>query len=402
MPFDTDALRREFPALSRTVHGKPLIYLDNAATGQMPKPVMEAVCAVELARGNVHRGIHALSEACTAAYEDARAVTAAFLGCAPEQISFTSGTTDAINRVARSLEPSLGPGDRIVTTRMEHHSNFLPWQQVCRRTGAELVIAPLTPEGELDVPALERLLTPRVKLLVFTQCSNVLGTVNDAAALCALARARGVPVLVDGAQSVCHRPVDVTALGCDWLAFSGHKLGGPFGIGALYARRPMEPAVFGGGMVDEVWDGDARFAAAPLGGEAGTPNVSGAVGLAAAIRFRQSLPDGWRNHEAALLRQAEDGLRQLPGVRILGSPHIREGCVSFTVDSVQPFDAATLLDQLGIALRSGHHCAQPLLHSLRVDYALRVSPAFYNTPQEIEATLHGLDRIILMLRRGRP
>lgn len=398
MPFEVRAIRREFPALSDFVHGQPLVYLDNAATAQVPQAVLDALVNCEQSRGNVHRGIHRLSEQSTADYEAARATAAHFLGAEPEQICFTSGTTDGINRVARSLEPRLGPGDCIVTTRMEHHSNFLPWQQVCRRTGAQLLIAPLTPAGELDQSTLEELLTPQVRLLAVTQCSNVLGTVNDVAALCAMAHARGIPVLVDGAQSVCHRSVDVTKLSCDWLVFSGHKLGGPFGIGVLYARCPAEPVVFGGGMVEDVGDTDALFSVAPQSAEAGTPNVSGAVGLAAAIRFRQAIPEGWQSYETGLLQRTEERLSQLPGVHILGTPQHREGCVSFTVDSVQPFDLALLADQKGIALRSGHHCAQPLLHSLGLDYALRVSPCYYNTEEEIDYLGDSLEQILKLLR----
>lgn len=400
MSFDVNGVRAQFPALAGTVHDRPLVYLDNAATAQMPRPVLEAVAACESRRGNVHRGIHDLSEESTAAYESARETVAAFLGARPEQITFTSGATDGLNRAARAIEPALGPGDGVAVTRMEHHSNFLPWQQLCARTGAGLRVVPLTPAGELDRDALDRLLTPDVKLLAVTHCSNVLGTVNDIPALCALAHARGIPVAVDAAQSVCHRQVDAAALGCDWLAFSGHKLGAPFGVGVLYSKQPLPPVVFGGGMVERVEDGRAVFAPSPLSGEAGTPNVSGAVGLAAAIRFRQALPGGWMAHEASLLRRTEEVLAQTPGARVLGAPACREGCVSFTLDGVQAFDAAALLDQLGIAVRSGHHCAQPLLRSLGLDYALRVSPAFYNTPEEIDALGAGLKRILPILRRG--
>lgn len=395
--FDPYVIREQFPALGERVHGKPLIYLDNAATAQMPRPVAEAAGRVELRRGNVHRGIHALSEDCTAAYESARADAAEFLGAKPEQITFTSGTTDAVNRIADSWRGRLGPGDAVVVTRMEHHSNFVPWQQLCREAGAELRIVPLTEACELDWPAVEARLTGPVKLVAVTHASNVLGTVNDVKRVCALAHRIGAEVFVDGAQGICHLPVDVEELGCDYYAFSGHKLGAPFGVGALYARRPYRPVRYGGGMVEEVEDTGTTFAPPPLGWEPGTPNVSGAVGLAGAIRFRRELPEGWRDWEDRLLRQTETGLKRIPGVRVLGAPRRRTGCLSFVLEGASPFDVAVLLDQLGIALRSGHHCAQPLLRSLGLEYALRVSPAFYNTEQEIDGFLNGLDRVRAIL-----
>lgn len=397
MPFDVQAVREQFPALEEQVHGKPLVYLDNAATAQMPRPVMEAVARLELCRGNVHRGIHALSERCTAAYEQARATAAAFLGAAPEQVTFTAGATDGIDRVATVYERTGEKG--VAVTLLEHHSNFVPWQQLCLRKGWTFRVIPLDDDGQVDLAAADRMLDGSVGLLAVSHCSNVLGTVVPVEALCRLARSRGIQVLVDGAQSVCHRPIDVSVLDCDWFVCSGHKLGGPFGVGLLYAKEPMEPARFGGGMVDRVSVAGTSFAPPPLSGEAGTPNVSGAVGLATAIRFRQGLDEGWRTHEGALLAQAEGQLSTRPGVRILGSGP-REGCLSFVIRGVQPFDVAALLDQLGIAIRSGHHCAQPLLNSLGVDYALRISPAYYNTPEEIGALVHGLERIIPMLRRG--
>lgn len=398
MAFDVQAVREQFPALGEQVHGRPLVYLDNAATAQMPRTVMEAVAQLELCRGNVHRGIHALSERCTAAYEQARSTAAAFLGAAPEQVTFTAGTTDGVDRVATVYERTGGKG--VAVTLLEHHSNFVPWQQLCLRQGRPFRVIPLDDRGQIDLVEAERLLDDSIGLLAVSHCSNVLGTVTPVEALCQLAHSRGIRVLVDGAQSVCHRPIDVSALGCDWFVCSGHKLDGPFGVGLLYAKEPLEPARFGGGMVDRVSVAETSFAPPPLSGEAGTPHVSGAVGLAAAIRFRQDLDEGWRTHERALLAQAEAQLSALPGVRILGSGP-REGCLSFVIQGVQPFDAAALLDQLGVAVRSGHHCAQPLLETLGLDYALRVSPAYYNTPEEIEALVHGVEKIIPILRRVR-
>lgn len=399
MKFDVESVRSHYPALQERVHGRPLVYLDSAATAQMPRSVMEAVQALELRRGNVHRGIHALSEACTAAYENARTTVARFLHAAPEQIQFTSGTTDAVNRTADAWRSRLQPGDRIAVTRMEHHSNFVPWQQICRETGAEFCILPLTATGELDYSAAERLLAPGVRLVAAAHSSNVLGTVNDIPALAELTHRAGGELFVDGAQGVCHMPVDVGAMDCDYYAFSGHKLGAPFGIGALYSRKPSPPVRYGGGMVEQVLDGETTFAPAPLGWEAGTPNASGAVGLAEAIRFRDALPASWQEWEEALLKRLENGLREIDCVRILGNPGHRSGCLSFAVEGASPFDLAVLLDQLGIAVRSGHHCAQPLLNSLGLEYALRVSPAFYNTEGEIELFLQGLKQVCGILKR---
>lgn len=392
--FDVNSVRQAYPALAGQVHGKPLVYLDNAATSQMSRPVWDAVSRTELRRANVHRGIHAVSEECTAAYEAARAAVAGCLGAQPEQIRFTSGTTDAVNQTADWLRTQLRPGDRIAVTRMEHHSNFVPWQQICLETGAEFVILPLTASGELNMDAAQKMLAHGVRLVAAAHSSNVLGTVNDIPALAELTHKAGGQLFVDGAQGICHEEVDVNALNCDFYAFSGHKLGAPFGIGALYARSPLPPARFGGGMVDEVLDDRTTFAAPPQSGEAGTPNISGAVGLAAALDFRKKLPDGWQAWEDALLEQLEQGLHSIAGVHILGQPCRRSGCLSFTVDGASPYDIAVLLDQLGIAVRSGHHCAQPLLRTLGQEYALRVSPAFYNTPKEIDALLDGLRRVL--------
>lgn len=394
MSFPIASLRAAYPALEAQVHGKPLIYLDNAATAQMPLQVAEAVRHLELRRGNVHRGIHALSEECTQAYESARSTVADFLGAAPDQIQFTSGTTDAVNRVADALAATLKPGARIAVTRMEHHSNFVPWQQLCRNTGAEFCILPLTPQGDLDLKQAKELLSPGVTLVAAAHSSNVLGTVNDIPALARLTHAAGGALFVDGAQGICHEAVDVAALDCDYYAFSGHKLGAPFGIGALFCRRPLPPVRYGGGMVDQVLDDRTTFAPAPLCWEAGTPNVSGAVGLARALEVRRALPQGWQAWEDGLLERLEQGLSALDRVRVLGHPRRRSGCLSFTVEGASPFDLAVLLDQLGIAVRSGHHCAQPLLRWLGVEYTLRVSPACYNTPEEIDAFLSGLERVI--------
>lgn len=384
--FDIDTIRADFPALSQTVHGHRLIYLDNAATAQMPKAVLEAVREFESCRGNVHRGIHSLSSRATDAYERARTVCAGFLGAQPGQITFTSGTTDGINRVAAAFSRERGG---VVTTVLEHHSNFVPWQQMCQSHGKSFRVCPVLPNGTLDMEMLDRLLTEDIGLLAVTHCSNVLGTVTPVEKIIALAHSRGIRVLVDGAQSVCHREIDVKKLDCDFFVCSGHKLGGPFGVGLLYCKEPLRPMVFGGGMVDTVTKDETTFLPTL---EAGTPNVSGAVGLAAAVEYRQGLPKGWRTHESALLKRTQTLLTEIPGIHIFGGSS-RVSCLAFTVDMAEPFDAAVLLDQLGIAIRSGNHCAQPLHQVLGVPYTLRVSPAFYNNIEEIDALADGLRRI---------
>ncbi len=381
--FDVQRIRQDFPALAQTIHGHPLVYLDNAATMQMPVQVMEAVREVELLRGNVHRGIHTLSSRCTDAYEQARSVCAQFFGTEPGNITFTSGTTDGINRVAAAFADRPGA---IVVTELEHHSNFVPWQQLCKKTGREFRVCPIQPDGTLNLDALDAMLTEGTALLAISQCSNVLGMATPLEQVIPMAHQRGIPVLVDGAQGACHMPVNLTALDCDYYVCSGHKLGAPFGVGLLYCKQPLPPMVYGGGMVERVTAEKTTFLPTL---EAGTPNVSGAVGLAAALEYRMKLPSGWQTHEAALLRHAETMLREIPGIHFLGSG-TRGGCLSFTVDGVDAFDMAAALDQLGIMLRSGDHCVQILHRRLGVPYSLRLSPAYYNTAAEIELMVNAV------------
>ena len=401
---DFAALRGDFPILTQELGGRRLVYLDSAATAQVPLPVLERMRAHYLSdNANVHRGIHSLSERSTAAYEAARGTAAAFLGAAPEEIIFTSGTTDGINLVAWMFsEQVLGPGDAVVTTQMEHHSNLVPWQEACRRSGAELRVAPVTDRGELDLPALARLLTPEVKLLAVTAVSNVTGTVNPLETIIPSAHAVGAAVLVDAAQALRHRRIDVRALGCDFLVFSGHKLCAPGGSGVLYAAREQQaglrPVRFGGGMVDDVTDYEATWAEAPQCFEAGTPNYPASIGLAAALEYLQAAGlEAIAAHEHALLAAYEEMLGKFPAVRILGAPRERAGALSFTVEGASAFDVAVLLDKLGVAVRSGHHCARPLLRRLGADYALRISPAFYNILGEVEAVEAALRRVLGVL-----
>lgn len=399
-----DDIRSHFPILSRTIGGKPLIYLDSAATMQVPREVMAAVSdRVGSINANVHRGIYALSEESTADYEAARAAVADYLGAEPDEIVFTQGTTHGINLAAASIGQRLTAQDCILTTVMEHHSNLIPWQQICAQKGAALLAAPLDHNGDLDMDALEVLLRRRPRLLAVTACSNVTGAVPDIPRICAMAHAFGVPVLVDGAQHIAHSHPDVRRLGCDYYCFSAHKIMGLTGTGVLYARRDrmqeLAPFQFGGGMVRQCTPEGCEFERAPYCLEAGTPNFVGATALRAALELRRSWDEAALFHHAdTLLRRAEDGLNALPGVRVLGQPDCRKGCLSFTAEGAHPFDIAALLDKKGIAVRSGHHCAMPLLRVFGCEHAVRISPAFYNTEREIDAFLDCLRQVLRILQ----
>ena len=390
-------LRADFPLLGRATGPAALVYLDSAATAQKPRAVLAAMDQFYEARnGAISRGVHRLSAEATAAYEAARARVARFVGADADEIVFTRGTTEAINLVAASFaRPRLGDGDEIVVTELEHHSNFVPWQLVCEERGAKLVMAPISESGEIDPEAIERLLNSRTRLVAVAHISNTLGTVLPVAEIAARCRARGIPLLVDGAQSVPHRPVDVRGLGCDFFAFSAHKLYGPTGIGALYGRREllaaMPPWQSGGGMIRTVAVEGTTFDDPPRRFEAGTPAAAEAIGLAAAIDYVESV--GWRaiaDHEAELLAAAIDGLRLIPGVRILGTPRERSGVVSFVLDGVHAHDLGTVLDHQGIAVRAGHHCTQPLHRRLGLVASVRASFALYNTLEEVERLHSGV------------
>ncbi len=399
--MDISAVRAQFPILSRQIYGRPLVYLDNAATTQLPHPVWRAMERYYTqTHANVHRGAHYLSETATARLEEIRQSAAAFLGAeSSDEILFTSGATEGINLLARAVEPLLTPGDRILVTAMEHHSNFLPWQELCRRAGCHFHVLPLTPAGEPDPEALRRLLAlPGVRVLSVTAVSNVLGTQAPISDLARAAHAAGAWLFVDGAQGLRHGRLDMKELGCDAFAFSGHKMMAPTGTGALYVNAALlprlSPTAFGGGMVDRVSREGSTYAGAPAGFEAGTPNIAGIVGLGAAIDYLTALDLGEiARREASLLARAETGLRALEGVTVYGEPKRRAGALSFNLEGVHPYDAAGLLDRLGIAVRSGHHCAQPLMEHLGVTGTLRVSPAFYNTEAEIDAFLAGVQKV---------
>lgn len=407
MALDPRRIRADFPILDQQVRGHPLVYLDNAATSQKPRAVIEAVTRYyERDNSNVHRGLHALSTRATDAYEGARARVARFLNAAdPAEVVFTRGTTESINRVARSWgRAHLRPGDVVLTTEFEHHSNLVPWQQAAQASGATLRYVPLLGadgEGGLDLAALDALLTPQVKLFAFTHVSNTLGTINPAAELCRRARAVGAVTVVDAAQSIGHGPLDVRALGCDFLAFSGHKMCGPTGIGVLYGRRvlldQLPPDETGGGMVMQVTYEGATWKPAPERFEAGTPNIAGAIGLGAACDYLDALGrDRIAAHDDALVRHAMDRLGSLPGIRIIGPRpgQPRSGLVSFAFEGVHAHDVVTFADEDGIAVRGGHHCNQPLMRKLGLASTTRASFYLYNSEEEVERLVASLRRIL--------
>ena len=396
---DWSQLRQDFPILDQQVHGKPLVYLDNAATSQKPRSVIAALTHYyEHDNANVHRGIHELSNRATNAFEAARTRTARFLHARQaDEIIFTRGTTEGINLVAATWgAKNLNPGDVILLTELEHHSNLVPWQLLARRTGAKIAYIPVIgDEGTLDLSRLDTLLTSQVKILSMVHISNSMGTVNPVAELCARARKRGIVTLVDGAQSAGHLPVDVQAIGCDFFAFSGHKICGPTGIGALYGRQEvldgMPPYQGGGEMILTVGYDQSEFKPAPHRFEAGTPDISGPIGLHAAMDYLDAIgrDNIWR-HDQELASYAVEKLSALNNIRIFGPRENRAGLVSFLLKDVHAHDVVTLADQAGVALRGGHHCTQPLMHKLGVESTARASFYFYNTPAEVDRFIEAI------------
>jgi cysteine desulfurase/selenocysteine lyase len=403
LPPSWEHIREEFPILDQQVNGHPLVYLDNAATTHKPRAVIGALDRFyEKDNSNVHRGLHALSMRATDDYEGARLRVAKFINAgAPEEIILTRGTTESINLVASSWGgANLGKGDVILLTEMEHHSNLVPWQLVARRTGASLRYLPVTgDEGLLDLSALDSVLTPEVKVFAFTHVSNTLGTINPVAELCARARRVGAVTVVDAAQSVGHMPLDVRAMGCDFLAFSGHKMASVTGIGALYGRRAlldaMPPWQGGGGMISNVDFFESRWKPSPERFEAGTPNFGDAVALGAACDFLDSLGrENIRMHDGGLARRAYDLLSDLPGIRLIGPSGERGGLVSFSFANVHAHDVVTFADEDGIALRGGHHCNQPLMKRLGLTSTVRASFYVYNEEREIDALVASMRRTL--------
>ncbi|KFL36595.1 cysteine desulfurase [Arenimonas donghaensis] len=397
-------LRADFPVLTRQVHGKPLVYLDSANTSQKPQPVIRAMDEFYREHNaNVSRAVHALGSEATEAYEGARRRLAGFVNVPPDELVLTSGTTFGINLVAYSWAlPRLGPGDVILLTRMEHHANIVPWQLVCERTGAKIRVVDITPDGALDLDDLRSKLTGDVKLLAFTHVSNVLGTVNPVADICRMARKLGVVTVIDGSQALPHRSVDIPVLGCDFYAFTGHKMLGPTGTGGLWARRQhlreMPPFLGGGEMIKEVSFEGTVYNEPPHKFEAGTPNIAGVVGLGAAADYLAEI--GMAEIEAreqALLAVATERLSAIPGLRIFGTAPGKAAVISFLVEGAHAHDLATLLDLEGIAVRSGHHCAHPLMAHFGVPATCRASLAFYNTHVEIEKLAAGIEKVRKLL-----
>jgi len=398
--FDVERIRKDFPVLRQLVHGKPLVYLDNAATSQKPKAVVETMERYYLTgNSNVHRGIHLLSERATEAFEGARAKAARFFNVGDvREIVFVRGATEGINLVAHSFAgPRLAAGDEVLISEMEHHSNIVPWQIVCRQTGALLRVVPINDDGELRVDEYERLLSPKTRLVSITHVSNALGTINPVKQLIEMAHERGVPVLIDGAQAAPHLPVDVQALDCDFYVCSGHKLFGPTGIGVVFGKarhlEAMPPYQGGGDMILSVTFEKTIYNEAPLKFEAGTPHIAGAIGLGAAIDYLGSIGlDRIAAYESDLLVYATDAISTIPGIRIIGTAKEKASILSFVLDDVHAHDIGTILDQEGIAIRTGHHCAQPVLQRFGVPATARVSIAFYNTRDEVDALVKAIYR----------
>ena len=400
--LDAARLRADFPILAREVNGHPLVYLDNAATTQKPRAVIDALTRYyETVNANIHRGIHTLAVEATEAYEEARAKAARHVGGRAENLVFTRNATESINLVARAWgDARLREGDEIALTVMEHHSNIVPWQQLAARTGARLRYADIDDEGRLDLDSLRALVGPRTKLVAVTHMSNVLGSVTPVAEVAAMARAAGAALLVDGAQSAPHLPVDAPALGCDFFAFSAHKMLGPTGVGALWARpgllAEMDPFLGGGEMIALVREDESTWAEPPNRFEAGTPNIAGVVAFGAALDYlRAAGMEAVRAHERELTAHALDALARAGGVTVHGPPGVEErgGVVSFTVEGAHPHDVSTIVDARGVAIRAGHHCAQPLMRRLDVAATNRASFALYNEPREIDVLVEALDEV---------
>jgi len=404
--FDVARWRADFPILREQVHGHPLVYLDNAATTQKPQSVINAL-ADYYARdnANVHRGVHTLSQRATDAYEAARGKVQRFINAAaPEEIIFTAGTTGAINLVAQSFaRPILNAGDEILIGAMEHHSNIVPWQLVCQQTGALLKVVPVNDAGELELDAYERLLGPRTRLVAITHVSNALGSVVPIERVIALAHARNVPVLVDGAQAISHVGVDVRALDCEFYAFSGHKIFGPTGIGALYGKaarlEAMPPYQGGGDMIRSVTFEKTEYNDLPYKFEAGTPNIAGAIGMGAALDYVSTVGIGAiAAYERDLLTYATEQVSAIPGLRIIGTAKEKAAIVSFTLHRVHAHDIGTILDRGGVAIRAGHHCAMPVMERFGIAGTARASFALYNTREDVDALVAGIHRVQRMFR----
>ncbi len=401
-PFDISKIRQDFPILSRTVHGKPLVYLDNAASNQKPRAVIDAITSVYSDYySNIHRGVHLLSQECTTAYEEARQTAQKFINAADsKEIIFVRNATEGINLVASSYGRSkINKGDEIIISAMEHHANIVPWQMLCEQTGAVLRVIPMTDEGELVFDKYQKLLNDKTALVAVVHVSNALGTINPIEDIIRLAHSRGVPVLIDGAQSAPHQKIDVQALDCDFFVFSGHKIYGPTGTGVLYGKseylNSMPPYQGGGDMISYVSFEKTLYNDLPYKFEAGTPNIAGSIGMAAAIDYLNSIGlEAIAQYEHDLLDYATQVLSDIPEVQIIGTAQDKASVISFLIEDIHPHDIGTILDKYGIAVRTGHHCAQPVMDRLGIPATARASLAFYNTKEEIDALGHGIKKVI--------
>jgi cysteine desulfurase/selenocysteine lyase len=399
-PLNIAAIRDDFPALRTRVNDQLLVYLDNAATTHKPRVVVDRIVRFyESENSNVHRGVHRLSQLATDAYEGARETIQKYIKARDSrEIIFTSGTTEGINVVAAGFGQRLAPGDEIVVSVMEHHSNIVPWQMVCERTGARLQVAPVSDSGELVVDQYEQLLTDRTRIVALCHTSNALGTRNPVRRLVDAAHRLGIPVLIDAAQALPHGPVDVQQLDCDFLCFSGHKMFGPTGIGVLYGKletlETLPPYQGGGDMIDHVSFSGSTYDELPHRLEAGTPNIAGVIGLGAAVEYLESVgPEAISDYEAELARYAMQQIGDVDGVRIIGTTENKSPVVSFLIDGIHPYDAGSVLDKLGIAVRTGHHCTQPLMERFEIPGTVRASFAFYNTMDEVDTLVRGIRRV---------
>ncbi len=401
-PLDVLRLRKDFPILEQTVHGRPLVYLDNAATTQKPRSVIDALVGFYTRDcSNIHRGVHELSERATRAYEDARASVARFINAASErEIVFVRGATEAFNLVAQSYgRTHVGAGDEVLISAMEHHSNIVPWQLLCEEKKARLRVAPINQRGELLLDEFEKFLGPRTRIVAVTQVSNALGTVNPVHRIVELAHAQGIPVMLDGAQAVQHMSVDVREIDCDFYAFSGHKMYGPTGIGVLYGRESllnsMPPYQGGGDMISSVTFEKTLFAKLPHKFEAGTPSIAAGIGLGAALEYLESAGlEAIAAHEQDVLSYGTEVMARIPGVKIIGTAGKKASVLSFVIDGIHPHDVGTILDQEGIAIRTGHHCAQPVMEFFGIPATARASLGLYNTREDMDALAAGVRKVI--------
>ena len=399
--FDVQRIRRDFPILTRSIREQNLVYLDNAATTQKPQPVLDTLANYyATGNANIHRGVYLLSEEATAAYDRAREKVQGLLNArAAHEIIFTRNSTESINLVAQSYgRQNLGPGDEVLITHMEHHSNIVPWQLLCEQVGARLCVAPIDDRGTLQLDEFQRLISPRTRLVAVVHLSNSLGTINPVQDIVDMAHARGVPVLIDGSQSVYHMPVDVQALDCDFYVFTGHKLYGPTGIGVLYGRESlleqMPPYQGGGDMIRSVTFDKTTYADLPHKFEAGTPHIAGAIGLGAAVDYLLSVGfEGIGRHEADLLTYGTNALSEVKGLQLIGTSPNKASILSFVMDGAHPHDIGTIVDSDGIAIRTGHHCTQPVMDRFGVPATARASIAMYNTHEEIDALVKALEHV---------